>query len=185
MLLAALLVVAAATTTEVAASLYRSSFVDPAVDVFATPRPPDCPPCFNCNLGDFPCHQFSNCSAASGRCECPHGWGGDDCTNPLCGSLANNPKDRPPRTGKQCDCEAGWEGINCNVCSNNSVCSSFVQGGEGAICYNGGLVVRENYQQCNVVNKQILDQLKGQIPQVTFACFNETGTCNFQCKSIR
>ena len=54
--------------------------------------------------------------------------------------------------------------------------------GEGGVCYKGGLVVHENYQQCDVTNKQILDQLKGQKPQVTFSCARDDATCNFQCK---
>ena len=144
-------------------------------------RPDDCPPCFNCNLEDFQCHQFANCSASNGRCICPPGWGGDDCSEPLCGSLAMG-NQRPPRKGPTCDCEPGWEGINCNVCQNNHACHSLMPEGEGGVCYKGGLVVHENYQQCDVTNKQILDQLKGQKPQVTFSCNNHTAECNFQCR---
>jgi ABC-type multidrug transport system ATPase subunit len=182
MVLLRVLAVAVAAASNVAAySRYEAAFQDPAVALFADPRPPECPPCFNCNLDDFPCHQFANCTASSGRCSCPPGWGGDDCTNPLCGSLADG-KDRPPRTGEQCDCPDGWEGINCNVCTKDDVCNNevFIPGGEGGVCYNGGLVVHENYQQCDVTNKAILTQLNGKIPQVTFSCNNETATCNFQ-----
>jgi hypothetical protein len=181
----AVLVVAMAATSEVAAytdlPVYRPHFNDPALSLFGDKRPPECPPCFNCNLADFPCHQFANCTASNGRCACPPGWGGDDCTDPLCASLSKG-KDRPPRTGDKCECDEGWEGINCNVCNSNNVCNSLVAGGEGGVCYTGGLVVHENYQQCDVTNKQILDQLKGQIPQVTFSCSNDTGNCNFQCE---
>jgi hypothetical protein len=159
---------------------YRSSIVQPELSIFGG-APPECPPCFNCNLGDFQCHQFSNCSAASGRCICPPGWGGDDCSDPLCGSLSDG-KDRLPRKGEECDCHDGWSGINCNVCKTNDVCNSMTSSGEGGVCYKGGLVVRENYQQCDVTNKQILDQLKGQKPQVTFSCEKEDAICNFQCK---
>jgi hypothetical protein len=161
-------------------SVYLPNFNNDPASIFADTRPPDCPPCFNCNLADFQCHQYANCTHSSGRCACPHGWGGEDCTTPLCGSLTG--KDRPPRTGKHCKCDDGWEGINCNICSKNSVCNSMVPGGEGAVCYTGGVVVTENFQQCKVTNPQILGQLKGQIPEVTFSCNKEDQTCNFQCK---
>ena len=82
-------------------------------------RPEDCPPCFNCNLDDFACLQFGNCTKASGKCSCPPGFGGEDCSLALCGSLAQG-KDRAPRNGPTCECEDGWEGINCNVCKDNS-----------------------------------------------------------------
>ncbi|KAI7576897.1 hypothetical protein KC346_g19677, partial [Hortaea werneckii] len=76
-------------------------------------RPDDCPPCFNCNLDDFTCQQFANCTKSSGKCSCPPGFGGDDCSEPLCGSLADG-SNRLPRQGKECECNEGWEGINCN-----------------------------------------------------------------------
>ncbi len=55
--------------------------------------------------------------------------------------------------------------------------------GKGGVCYKQGLVVRENYQMCNVTNRKILDQLKGDLPQVSFSCNAEKKECNFQCKS--
>jgi len=162
-------------------TVYRPGLSDPGLSIFDVKRPDDCPPCFNCNLQDFQCHQFSNCTATTGRCSCVSGWGGEDCTTPLCGSLPSN--DRPPREGATCDCDDGWSGINCNMCDRDDVCNAMVPGGEGGVCYKGGLVVRENFQQCKVTNKQILDQLKGQIPEVTFSCTNSTGECAFQCTS--
>jgi hypothetical protein len=164
-------------------NVYRSFDSDPGLSLFSE-APPECPPCFNCNLADFQCHQFANCTAASGRCSCPPGWGGEDCTTPLCGSLIGG-KDRPPRKGKTCECDDGWEGINCNICNKNDVCNPLVPGGEDGLCYTGGLVVRENFQQCAVTNEKILKELKGQKPEVTFSCEKEDATCNFQCKSIR
>ena len=50
------------------------------------------------------------------------------------------------------------------------------------VCYKQGLVVRENYQMCDVTNRKILDQLKGDKPQVTFSCNAEERVCGFQCK---
>lgn len=144
-------------------------------------RPPECPPCFNCNLDDFVCHQFANCTKSSGKCACPSGFGGDDCTRPLCGSLADG-NNRLPRNGKQCNCEDGWEGINCNVCQTNDACSAFMPKGqeEQGVCYPDGLVVKENFQMCNITNRKILDQLKEEKPQATFSCNAERKECNFQ-----
>lgn len=147
-------------------------------------RPEDCPPCFNCNLDDFQCLQYANCTESNGKCACPPGYGGDDCSQPLCGSLADG-TDRPVRKGKTCDCKEGWEGINCNVCKTNDACQAMMPGGEertpdGAVCFREGLVVKENFQMCDITNRKILDQLKKQKPQATFSCNAERETCNFQ-----
>jgi hypothetical protein len=144
-------------------------------------RPDGCPPCFNCNLEDFQCHQFAPCSKANGRCSCPPGFGGDDCSDPVCGALSDG-RDRSPRQGDRCDCKEGWEGINCNVCTTNQACNALMPDGEGGVCWKEGVLVKENYQMCNITNRKILDQLKDQIPQATFSCNAETEECNFQCK---
>ncbi|EFW15880.1 ABC transporter [Coccidioides posadasii str. Silveira] len=52
--------------------------------------------------------------------------------------------------------------------------------GEGGVCYKEPLVVKENYQICDVTNRKILDQLKEKKPQVTFSCTAKDHTCNFQ-----
>ncbi|MCJ1286021.1 hypothetical protein MMC26_005363 [Xylographa opegraphella] len=53
--------------------------------------------------------------------------------------------------------------------------------GEGGVCYKQSVVVKENYQMCDVTNKKIIDQLgPDQKPQVTFSCNAEDETCNFQ-----
>ena len=152
-------------------------------------RPKDCPPCFNCNLDDFICHQFANCTKSSGKCSCPAGFGGEDCSRPTCGSLADGP-DRMPRQKKYCDCKDGWGGINCNVCETNKACKAMMpklpdnaeDGAEvEAVCYQDGLVVNENYQMCNITNRKILSQLKDDgLPQATFSCNAERAECNFQ-----
>jgi hypothetical protein len=58
-----------------------------------------------------------------------------------------------------------------------------VPGGEDAVCYKDGLVVRKNYQQCDITNQKIVEQLKDQKPQATFACDAESQECNFQCRN--
>ena len=159
------------------ASLIQTSFYDIAGD-----RPEGCPPCprcFDCHYDEFTCLQFANCSNANGKCVCPPGWGGDDCAEPLCGSLADG-KNRSPRKGDKCECKDGWEGINCNTCTSDRACDALVGLGEGGVCYKKGLVVHENFQQCNVTNKAILDQIDPRIPEVAFSCNGDDKTCNFQ-----
>ena len=140
---------------------------------------PPCPRCFDCHYDEFRCQQFANCSSSNGKCVCPPGFGGDDCSEPLCGSLADG-KNRSPRQGDSCDCKDGWEGVNCNVCTSDDACDAMTVFGKGGVCYQKGLAVHENYQMCNVTNKAILDQIKPRIPQVTFSCNTEDATCNFQ-----
>lgn len=144
-------------------------------------RPPNCPPCFNCMLPAFECAQYSACNKYNGKCSCPPGFGGEDCSQPVCGSLADG-IERLPRTEDQCDCKEGWGGINCNVCKTDQACDTLMPESEGGVCYKQALVVNENYQMCDVTNRKILDQLKDKKPQATFSCRAEDKTCNFQCK---
>ncbi|ODQ67397.1 hypothetical protein NADFUDRAFT_49829 [Nadsonia fulvescens var. elongata DSM 6958] len=147
-----------------------------------TPHKPlddTCPPCFNCMLPKFTCNQFAECNPYNGRCDCPPGFGGDDCSEPVCGSLADGPN-RAIREGSTCDCTNGWSGINCNMCSDDQSCNAFMPDGIPGTCYTGGLLVKNNYQMCDVTNQKILDILKGKIPQVTFTCNKTSSTCDFQ-----
>ncbi|KAJ5092954.1 ABC transporter G family member [Penicillium angulare] len=142
-------------------------------------RPSDCPPCFNCQLDSYNCTQFSACNGYNGKCSCPAGFGGDDCSVPTCGSLADG-ENRPPRTGDKCDCKEGWGGINCNVCQEDSACDAMMPEGKDGVCYKEGVTVKQNFQMCDVTNKKIVDQLGNKKPQVTFSCEAEDQTCNFQ-----
>ncbi|GJJ77880.1 ATP-binding cassette, subfamily G (WHITE), member 2 [Entomortierella parvispora] len=143
-------------------------------------RPEDCPPCFNCLLDAFPCSHFAPCNPYDGRCTCPPGFAGDNCSVPVCGGLADG-KDRPQREEGSCKCKDGWSGINCNVCESDNVCDSLVPSGKNGTCYKGGLTVFENFQQCDVTNRKILDTLgPKQPPAITFSCNQQNKTCDFQ-----
>ncbi|KAI2638631.1 hypothetical protein GGS21DRAFT_449636 [Xylaria nigripes] len=142
-------------------------------------RPGECPPCFNCLLPVYECGQFADCNSYNGQCECPAGFGGDDCLQPTCGSLARG-QHRPIRSGDTCDCDQGWTGINCNVCTEDKVCNALMETGESGVCYQNGEVVKNNYQMCDVTNEKILSMLEGKIPQATFTCDKQAGFCDFQ-----
>ncbi|KAG6000847.1 hypothetical protein E4U21_004948 [Claviceps maximensis] len=138
-----------------------------------------CPPCFNCLLPSHTCAQYAGCNEFNGKCDCPEGFGGDDCLKPLCGSLARG-RDRPMRSEGTCDCDEGWTGINCNVCTENQACNGLVDTGTSGICYKNGEVVQHNHQSCRVTNKKITDLLDEKRPEVTFTCQKNEGTCDFQ-----
>ncbi|KAJ5915822.1 ABC transporter G family member [Penicillium verhagenii] len=149
-----------------------------SVSVFDN-RPDDCPPCFNCQLDSYNCTHSAPCNKYNGKCSCPAGFGGDDCSVPTCGSLADG-VNRPPRTGDTCECKDGWGGINCNVCLQDSACNAMMPEGQDGVCYKSGVTVKQNFQMCDVTNRKILDQLGSQKPQVTFSCDASDHTCNFQ-----
>lgn len=141
----------------------------------------DCPPCFNCNLPNHKCAQFSKCNTFTGMCECRDGFGGLDCSEPLCGSLARDNNKRPPRGNETtCGCDSGWDGINCNLCTEDSVCDAFMPDGLKGTCYQRGVVVNKIHQMCNVTNPKIIQILEGEIPQATFSCDRKNNTCDFQ-----
>jgi ABC-type multidrug transport system ATPase subunit/ABC-type multidrug transport system permease subunit len=144
-------------------------------------RPKDCPPCFNCQLPMYSCNQYASCNEYTGKCDCPAGFGGDDCLEPVCGSLGRGPE-RPIREEKTCDCDEGWTGINCNVCTTNKACDALMDEDAkgGGVCYQNGEVVKNNFQMCDVTNRAIRDLLKEQVPQVTFTCKAEEEKCDFQ-----
>ena len=172
-------------TTVVSLCLARQNFTTSNLwpDELSTfdDRPDGCPPCFNCNAEGFDCLQFAPCKEASGRCDCQPGFGGEDCSKPLCGSLAQKNRPLKPPRRKWCSCNDGWDGINCNVCQEDMVCKSFTPEPQGAVCYKGGLPQKEVHHMCNVTNPGIVKQLKDEIPQATLSCNAQRKDCNFQC----
>ena len=156
----------------------RSDLLQPSFSL-EDDRPDGCPPCFNCNLESFQCAQFAGCNRYNGKCSCPPGFGADDCSKPLCGSLSMG-KDRAPRAEEACQCLEGWEGINCNVCNKDEACNALMPDNSGGVCYKEAILVKENHQMCDVTNRKIIDQLKDKAPQITFSCDAVDETCNFQ-----
>jgi ABC-type multidrug transport system ATPase subunit/ABC-type multidrug transport system permease subunit len=139
-----------------------------------------CPPAFNCNLPNFPCTQFSKCNPFTGHCDCKDGFGGDDCSIPLCGGLSDG-LNRPKRPENQtCQCNDGWSGINCNMCESDYVCDSFVPIGLKGTCYKSGIIINKFNQLCDVTNEKIVKILDGKKPQVTFSCNKTAAVCDFQ-----
>ncbi|CAH7672122.1 hypothetical protein PPACK8108_LOCUS6909, partial [Phakopsora pachyrhizi] len=148
-------------------------------------------------LPRFVCRQYSDCNEYNGQCKCPAGFDGQDCGQPVCGSLADGDKRHVrPENSTCCDCNKGWTGVNCNVCENNDSCAALIppyspgkllvqisnpqKNRSEAVCYKGGFAVNRNYQMCNVSNRKILDMLPGRLPQVSFMCDIPTSTCQFQ-----
>ena len=86
------------------------------------------------------------------------------------------------RQGDYCECKDGWTGINCNVCTENKACNALMPTKDGGICYQNGEVVHENYQMCDITNKNIVKILDGRRPQATFSCNAKDATCAFQCE---
>ncbi|KAK6462793.1 hypothetical protein DFJ63DRAFT_176107 [Scheffersomyces coipomensis] len=140
----------------------------------------ECPPCFNCNLPNFECVQFSQCNSFTGMCECRDGYGGMDCSEPLCGSLSDGNLNRPVRDSNSCACKPGWGGINCNMCTEDNVCDAFMPEGLTGTCYKTGIIVNKFHEMCDVTNPKIISILDGKKPQATFSCNSTAETCDFQ-----
>lgn len=149
-------------------------------EVFANVDDDECPPCFNCNLPNFECAQFSTCNNFTGMCECRQGFGGMDCSEPLCGALSDGNSNRKIREEDTCDCKKGWGGINCNLCKSDESCDIFMPEGLKGTCYKTGIVVNKVHQMCDVTNKKIIAILDGKIPQATFSCNRTAENCDFQ-----
>ncbi|ODV63903.1 putative ATP-dependent permease ADP1 [Ascoidea rubescens DSM 1968] len=130
----------------------------------------------------YECKQFSKCNEYSGQCECRDGFGGVDCSQPLCGALSDGNLYRPIRndTEGSCDCKEGWSGINCNLCLVDDICDPFMPDGLKGTCYKNGMIVNKFNQMCDVTNKKIVQILQGKKPQVTFSCNKTSDACEFQ-----
>ncbi|KAL2918422.1 hypothetical protein HK105_201822 [Polyrhizophydium stewartii] len=120
-----------------------------------------CPVCFNCNARG--CANFGECR--SGACFCPDGFGDSDCSLATCGSLLAPADKRPVRAaGATCTCDGGFTGPNCNVCTNNDVCTKMPGRlvGTTYICNNGTKVWRTNHHTaCTVKNPTLAGLFPG------------------------
>ncbi|KAL7749394.1 FAD-dependent urate hydroxylase [Sorochytrium milnesiophthora] len=166
------------TSSEVTAAYFDSPLLH-QVALQRRQERPDCPPCFNCLLPAFECRNFAACNNYTGKCNCPPGFGGDDCSKPVCGALPDG-QNRPIRNGPSCGCTDGWTGLNCNVCTRDDVCNRLVPTGMNGTCYRHSMAVQENFQMCNVTNPKIVQILGKDIPQVTFSCNRTDAACKFQ-----
>lgn len=137
--------------------------------------------CFNCAAGGK-CLHYGDCDNSTGICQCPTGFGGLNCSQPVCGSLAMGSK-RPLRpTNQSCECTDDFSGVNCNMCTSDSSCEPFMPspGMNDARCYQGGLLVSKNYHMCQVTNRKLLDILAGRKAEVSFECARDSSSCQFQ-----
>ncbi|KAI8848196.1 hypothetical protein BC829DRAFT_490218 [Chytridium lagenaria] len=162
-------------------SLLDDPYASPANPLLVkTLRPEECPPCFDCHLSAFPCVHFTNCSDVNGKCQCPPGFGGDDCSVPLCDSLADGDQRHQIPAGQQyCKCDDGWIGNNCNVCAQDDVCSRMIIGDLPGVCYKSTMAVKQNFMQCQVTNEGVVKNLK-KSAEVTFTCDVRDKECDFQ-----
>ncbi|KAI8816711.1 putative ABC transporter [Fimicolochytrium jonesii] len=177
---------------------------DAALRVATWPKPPPGPECLNfgskrknCTCEPqigFPLDKVLGTLDDDYSCNCPVGFGGRTCGEPLCDSLASGPNRSPrPSDKASCDCTDGWTGINCNICMRDDACTTLnpprdpefpVPGTpeqDLPVCYSGiRPATGTNYLQCEVRNKRILDMLNGPKPEITYSCSGPESTCNFQ-----
>ncbi|KAJ3036219.1 hypothetical protein HDV00_002973 [Rhizophlyctis rosea] len=102
----------------------------------------------------------------------------------VCDSLAT-PDYRRPRAPDEhsCPCSGNWTGINCNICVSDEACGPLVPNVDPLNppkCYSAVAAVKQNYLQCDVMNKNIVDVLEGKKPEITYSCNATAKTCNFQ-----
>ncbi|KAJ2956478.1 hypothetical protein NQZ79_g7657 [Umbelopsis isabellina] len=97
--------------------------------------------------------------------------GGQDCSEPLCGSLGA--PDRRPRQGEQCECEPGWGGVNCNVCLADTSCGNLK--GDNATCITTGIGLKNMNAWCDTTNIPWIDNT-----HVSLQCEWQDNECVFQ-----
>jgi len=150
---------------------------------------PPCPPCttFNCNLKADPCVNFGTCDASSGKCQCPVGFGGDNCNQYTCQSPINEATRSVQPLNQECQCNEGWQGINCNSCQTDQACHDLmVAAGQDPTeadpptCYSGFHVVKKNFFTCDIENPFFVGALAPRTPVATMSCEADSASCQFQ-----
>ena len=122
---------------------------------------------------------WAGCSDIDGKCDCPIGFGGNDCGQVRCGSPPRG-LDRPLRNGPTCNCDDGWGGINCNICQRDDVCDSMIPTKRNGTCYNSINPVRKNELLCDIKNKAIVKLLGDKKAQLSFGCDKDNRKCRFE-----
>lgn len=112
---------------------------------------------------------FGTC-AANSICSCPDGWGFQDCSKPLCGSLAQLNSSRPIVTdGTACQCTNDFDGPNCNVCQSDGACAFLPQStiGTANVCNKSPVAWSDkHFTFCGVKNTLLSAAYSG-VPKVT------------------
>ncbi|KAJ1560947.1 hypothetical protein HK405_005440 [Cladochytrium tenue] len=118
--------------------------------------------CYDCSTQG--CLNYGTCTGSG--CSCPAGFGGTDCSTPLCGSANSANSDRPTRSGDTCTCDSGFSGPNCNICESDDVCTSSGSV-QSPVCNKNVKVWKSGYMSCTV-NSALL---KGVYPLTSVITF--------------
>ncbi|KAJ3241698.1 hypothetical protein HDU81_011022 [Chytriomyces hyalinus] len=123
----ALLIVFACLSLVTAQSTSTSS-TSPTISSGSLPQPTEAGTCFDCATKG--CFNYGTCGTSS-VCNCPSGFGGRDCLQPLCGSAVKDNQVRPilPPGKSSCSCDDGFTGPTCGVCQSDSVCPQATSSG--------------------------------------------------------
>ncbi|KAI8895868.1 hypothetical protein BC833DRAFT_567131 [Globomyces pollinis-pini] len=137
-------------STNISTSIYIQSTTRSIIQFTPTPLPP-VHSCFDCKISG--CQNYGTC--IGGNCQCPDGFGGLDCIQPVCGSLATTNSLRPILDRNQCQCADGFDGLNCNICVKDDSCRYLPNAPLGAstLCNQSPRVWNEDHMSfCRISN---------------------------------
>ncbi|KAI8837544.1 hypothetical protein BC829DRAFT_447641 [Chytridium lagenaria] len=113
------------------------------------PSPTTCPVCFDCNKQG--CRNFGGCSGNT--CQCPQGFGGQDCLTPVCNStnVENSRRTLNTEIGKPCQqCDTGFDGLSCDACLNDAACATPNLSSETSVCNRQAKVWKASTTYCTL-----------------------------------